>query len=155
MIKRICQRLLEAPSSLTLSTASPTIFKERTRIKSIVSNPEEYVNKVVSVAGWARTLRFTKKITFVALSDGSSPHNMQIVIEHVASNYKELEKMRAGCSLGFKGKIVKSPGSKQSVEMLIKDEPESLIKIYGDCPGDKYPLAKKEHSMEVHVLARL
>ena len=160
MIRRICQRLIthssafakfysiETKDILSPSTKTLSSWKERVRIKNIMNNPEEYINKIIYVAGWARTLRFTKKITFVTLSDGSTPHNIQIVIENDTANYKELEKMRAGCSLGFKGKIVKSPGMNQSIEMLIKNNPESLIKIYGDCPADKYPLAKKEHSLE-------
>ncbi len=124
-------------------------FGGRVRIRHLMENSGEYVDKIVYVAGWARTLRFTKKIAFVELTDGSGPLGIQIVVDKDVSNYAELEKMRAGCSLGFKGKVVKSPGAKQPIEMQIKKDPEHLIKIYGSCPAEEYPLAKKEHTMEV------
>lgn len=135
------------------STIVPaTSFSGRVRIRYLMEHPGEFVDKVVYVAGWARTLRFTKKIAFAELSDGSGPLGLQVVIDRDVPNYAELEKMRAGCSLGFKGTVVKSPGSKQPIEMQVKNIPEHLAKIYGDCPAEQYPLAKKDHTMEVfHV----
>ena len=124
-------------------------FANRSRIRHLMENPTEHIGKIVYVAGWARTLRFTKKIAFVELSDGSGPLGIQVVIDKDVTGYADLEKLRAGCSLGFKGKVVKSPGSKQPIEMQVKKEADHLIKIYGDCPPEQYPLAKKEHTMEV------
>ena len=63
--------------------------------------------------------------------------------------FEELSKMKVGACLGFRGMLVESQGSKQDIEMLIKVNSGCEIKIYGDCPADTYPLAKKAHSNEV------
>eukprot|EP00826_Nyctotherus_ovalis_P022787 TRINITY_DN1759_c0_g2_i9.p1 TRINITY_DN1759_c0_g2~~TRINITY_DN1759_c0_g2_i9.p1 ORF type:complete len:855 (+),score=332.33 TRINITY_DN1759_c0_g2_i9:99-2663(+) len=126
----------------------PKSFGGRTRIRFLMERHEEFVDKVIYVAGWCRTLRFTKNVAFAELSDGSGPQSIQVVVDTTIPNYVEFEKLRAGSSVGFKGKIVKSIGSKQLIEMQVKNEPEHLVKIYGDCPADQYPLAKKEHSNE-------
>lgn len=127
----------------------PISFSGRLRIRYLFEHPTEFVNKVVYVCGWARTLRAQKKITFVTLSDGSGPQTLQIVVDKDLKNYAEVEKMKNGCCFGFKGKIVQSPGAKQSIEMQVRNEPDHLAKIYGDCPAEEYPLAKKEHNVEV------
>lgn len=121
----------------------------RIRIRHLMEHHEEYIDKVIYVAGWGKTLRFTKSVAFVELSDGSGPLSLQVVVNTNVPNYTELEKLRSGCSLGFKGKIIKSIGDKQAIEMQIENNPEHKVKIYGDCPADQYPLAKKEHSYEV------
>jgi lysyl-tRNA synthetase class II len=126
-----------------------TSFSGRVRIRYLFEHSTEFIDKVIYVAGWARTLRFTKKVAFAEMTDGSGPQGLQIVMDKGLSNYAELEKMRAGCSLGFMGKVVKSPGSKQSIEMQVQADPAHYAKIYGDCPADSYPLAKKEHTVEV------
>jgi hypothetical protein len=126
-----------------------TSFSGRTRIKHLMENSNEYVGKEVKVCGWSRTLRFTKKVAFVILSDGSGAHNLQVVITKDVPNYAELEKQRAGSCLGFKGTVVKSPGSKQPIELQIRNDPQHSITIYGTCPAEEYPLAKKDHTVEV------
>jgi len=123
-------------------------FGGRIRIRYLMEHHEEFVDKVVYVAGWTRTLRFTKNVAFAELNDGSGPSSIQVVVDPKVSNFAEFEKLRVGCSLGFRGKIIKSIGSKQLVEMQITDDPEHSIKIFGACPGDQYPLAKKEHTNE-------
>jgi tyrosyl-tRNA synthetase len=128
---------------------APRSFGGRTRINHLMKHYEEYIDKIIYVAGWGKTLRFTKNVAFIELSDGSGPLSLQVVVDTNMPNYAELEKLRSGCSLGFKGKIVKSIGSKQLIEMQVKNMSENYIKIYGDCPADQYPLAKKEHTVEV------
>jgi len=125
-------------------------FGGRIRIRHLMENSAQYYDKIIKVCGWARTLRFTKKIAFVELTDGSGPLGIQIVVDKDVPNYAELEKMRAGCSLAFIGKIVKSPGAKQPIEMQVKKDAEHKIIIFGNCPAEEYPLAKKEHTVEVY-----
>jgi lysyl-tRNA synthetase class II len=124
-------------------------FSGRLRIRHLFEHQADYVNKIVHVCGWARTLRAQKKIAFITLSDGSGPQTLQIVIDKDVENYAAIEKMRVGSCFGLKGKIVQSPGSKQPIEMQIKKDPEHSVTIYGDCPAEEYPLSKKEHTVEV------
>ncbi|MDR3734820.1 MAG: OB-fold nucleic acid binding domain-containing protein [Acidobacteriaceae bacterium] len=126
-----------------------TSFSGRVRIRYLMENPTEHLDKVIYIAGWARTTRFTKKLAFVEMSDGSGPVGLQVVVDKETPGYAELEKMRVGASMGFRGKLVKSPGAKQPVELQVKNLPEHQIRIFGDCPAELYPLAKKEHSVEV------
>jgi hypothetical protein len=135
--------------TVPLLPIAATSFSGRTRIKHLMENSNEYVGKDVKVCGWSRTLRFTKKVAFVVLSDGSGAQNLQVVITKDVPNYAELEKQRAGSCLGFKGTVVKSPGSKQPIELQIRNDPQHSITIYGTCPAEEYPLSKKDHSVEV------
>ena len=113
---------------------------------------QEFVGKTTFIAGWGKTLRFSKKLAFIELSDGSGPQTIQAVVDVDVSNYSEIEKLRSGCSLGLKGTIVESPGSKQLIELQIKNDPTHQVRIYGECPAEKYPLSKKEHTLEVYIL---
>ena len=97
-------------------------------------------------------MRFTKKVAFVVLSDGSGPQNLQVVINTNVPNYAELEKQRAGSCFAFKGTVVKSPGSKQPIELQIRNDPQHYATVYGECPAEEYPLAKKDHTVEVFCL---
>ena len=58
----------------------------------------------VYVRGWVRTHRQSKNISFIALNDGSTVHNLQIVIEHVKFEKKMLKTITTGSSIGIKGK---------------------------------------------------
>jgi aspartyl/asparaginyl-tRNA synthetase len=150
--EEIKERLLPEIPTVPIPQKS---FSGRLRIRYLFEHSAEFVNKVVWVCGWARTLRAQKKIGFVTLSDGSGPQTLQIVIDKDVPNYSEIEKMRAGCCFGFKGKIVQSQGAKQSIEMQVTKDPEHLAKIFGDCPGEEYPLSKKEHNVEVCIMSSL
>ena len=145
----------EEKKALRVMPVIPTIaipsqsFSGRIRLRHLMLNSAEYIDKVIFVTGWARTLRSSKKVAFVELTDGSGPLGLQVVISKDVDNFAELTRMRAGCCLGFKGKVVKSPGAKQSIEMQVNKEADHMAKIYGECPAEEYPLAKKEHTMEV------
>lgn len=132
-----------------------TSFSGRLRIRYLFEHPEEFVNKIAYACGWARTIRAQKKIIFVTLSDGSGPQNLQIVVDRDVPNFGELEKMKVGCCLGFKGLIVQSPGAKQTIEMQVKNDPNHIAKIFGECPAEEYPLSKKEHTVEVKKILNI
>ena len=97
----------------------------------------------VYVRGWVRTHRQSKNISFIALNDGSTVHNLQIVIEHVKFEKNMLKTITTGSSIGIKGKFIRSAGGKQQVEVIAGD-----IEVYGIADPQEYPLQKKEHSLE-------
>ncbi|MEG1932686.1 MAG: amino acid--tRNA ligase-related protein, partial [Pygmaiobacter sp.] len=97
----------------------------------------------VTVAGWAKTVRDSKSIGFIELSDGSSFKNLQVVFEeNKLLNYKEIAKCGVGTSLVIKGVVVLTPGSRQPFEVNA-----TSIAVAGTCPSD-YPLQKKRHTVE-------
>ena len=94
----------------------------------------------VSVSGWVRTIRNSKNVVFIALSDGSSFKNLQVVVE--PSLIEKLD-IATGTSLAIQGKIKKSEGTGQSIELEA-----ARVDLLGMCDPEKYPLQPKKHSME-------
>jgi len=97
----------------------------------------------VLVKGWVRTKRGNKSITFVALNDGSTVKNVQIVFDGSIFTEEMLKGVTTGASIGVYGELVSSLGSGQAVEVSAKN-----LEIYGTADTDSYPLQKKGHSME-------
>ncbi|MDZ4058831.1 MAG: OB-fold nucleic acid binding domain-containing protein, partial [Bacteroidales bacterium] len=91
----------------------------------------------VLIKGWVRTKRGNKNVAFVALNDGSSIKNIQIVFE--ASNFSEddLKGVKTGASIGVYGELVASLGSGQSVEINA-----TSMELYGTADPESYPLQK-------------
>ena len=97
----------------------------------------------VTVCGWAKTVRDSKNIGFIELSDGTCFKNLQIVFEAAKlENYKEVAKAGVGTSMQIVGRVVLTPGAKQPLE--INADSVELLDV---CPSD-YPLQKKRHSVE-------
>jgi asparaginyl-tRNA synthetase len=98
----------------------------------------------VTAKGWVRTKRGNKNISFIALNDGSTINNIQVVCDH-SGNFSEelLKSITTGACLAVTGDLVESQGSGQKVEILAKS-----IEVYGTADPEKYPLQKKGHSME-------
>ncbi len=97
----------------------------------------------VVAKGWVRTKRGNKNIAFIALNDGSTINNIQVVCE-VANFSEELMKsITTGACLAVTGDLVESMGSGQKVEIQAKE-----IVVYGTADSETYPLQKKGHSME-------
>ena len=97
----------------------------------------------VTVCGWAKTVRDSKNIGFLSLSDGSCFKPVQVVFEAAKlANYKEIAKAGVGTSLKVEGTLVHTPGAKQPFEVNA-----SAIAILGAC-GPEYPLQKKRHTVE-------
>ncbi|MBN2863173.1 MAG: asparagine--tRNA ligase, partial [Bacteroidales bacterium] len=114
---------------------------KRTKIKEILSSPG--IGTDVLVKGWVRTKRSNKNILFIALNDGSTIKNIQIVAD--ASDFDEdlLKDITTGASLAVSGNLVESPGQGQNVEIRA-----SSLELYGRSDAETYPLQKKGHSME-------
>ena len=100
--------------------------------------------KEVLAKGWVRTKRGNKNITFIALNDGSTINNIQIVCDMATftpdASFKDIT---TGACIAVTGNLVESIGSGQKVEIQAKS-----IEVYGTADPDKYPLQKKGHSME-------
>lgn len=111
-------------------------------IKQIFRTPEAYLEQEVTVAGWVRNIRASKKFGFIELNDGSFFRNLQIVFEEDLPNFSDLCKLGISTALVVKGILVASPGSGQSFELKAAE-----ITVEGACPAD-YPLQKKRHSFE-------
>lgn len=98
----------------------------------------------VCVRGWVRTHRQSKDISFIALNDGSTVCNLQIVIEHMNFERNVLKSITTGSAIGVRGRFVQSiGGGKQQVEVIAEE-----IKVYGTADPQEYPLQRKEHSLE-------
>ena len=116
---------------------------ERTEIVSLYKNtPAD--GTVVTVCGWAKNIRDSKNIGFIALSDGGCFKTLQVVLEAgKLANYDEVIHTGLYSSLRIKGKLVLTPQAKQPFELNAES-----VEILGDCPADEYPLQKKKMSME-------
>ncbi len=105
-------------------------------------NSENYGNKV-NVKGWVRTKRGSKNVAFIALNDGSTINNIQIVVDVNEQNEDILARIHTGASISVDGELVKSEGKGQNVEVnSIK------IEVLGEANPDEYPLQPKKHSLE-------
>ncbi|MCD6332506.1 MAG: asparagine--tRNA ligase [Bacteroidales bacterium] len=112
-----------------------------TKVKELLT--AEPKGQDVTVKGWVRTRRGSKKIAFIALNDGSIVHNIQIVADPAAFDPDLLKSITTGACIRATGPLVRSAGSGQPVEIQAKE-----IEIYGHADPEKYPLQKKRHSME-------
>ena len=114
---------------------------ERQTIKDILVS-EAYGSELL-VKGWVRTKRGNKNIAFLALNDGSIIHNLQIVVNVADFDENLLKNITTGSCIAVSGKLEKSTGQGQSVEVQAID-----ITLYGTASPETYPLQKKGHSLE-------
>jgi len=97
----------------------------------------------VLAKGWVRTKRGNKEIAFIALNDGSTIKNIQIVVDKNGETEEALAKISTGACIAVKGQLVESVGSGQAVEIHASE-----IIIYGTCDPMRFPLQKKDTSFE-------
>ena len=112
-----------------------------TTISEIFKNPK--INSIIKVSGWVRTRRGSKSVSFIALNDGSTIKNLQIVAETSNFNEELFKKITTGSCLEIEGELKNSEGKEQSLEVLAK----SII-VLGEANSDEYPLQPKKHSLE-------
>ena len=112
----------------------------RTKVKDLL---KEAPGKEVLAKGWVRTKRGNKQIKFIALNDGSTVHNIQVVADTTKFDENLLAKVTTGASLSVTGTLVESVGSGQAVEIQANE-----IEVLGECDPMRYPLQKKDTSME-------
>lgn len=114
------------------------MFNKRIKIKELLLQPAGQQNIVVM--GWVRTFRNNQ---FIALNDGSTNTNLQIVAELGKFEESLLKRITTSAALKVTGNLVASQGKGQTVE-LVADQ----IEILGDSDAEKYPLQPKKHSLE-------
>lgn len=114
------------------------MFNKRTKIKALLQTGEE--GQQVVVMGWVRTFRNNQ---FIALNDGSTNQNLQVVAALGSFEEALLKRITTGASLRVEGMVVASPGKGQAWELKA-----SVIEILGDSDAEKYPLQPKKHSLE-------
>lgn len=113
---------------------------KRTKVVDVLKSTD--FGKEVVVKGWVRTHRSSKAVDFIALNDGSTIKNIQIVVDPSKINADTLKSITTGACLCVTGTLVESQGKGQSVEIQCKD-----IDVYGLC-GSDYPMQKKGQSFE-------
>ena len=112
----------------------------RTKVKDLLMSEP---GKDVLAKGWVRTKRGNKNVAFIALNDGSTINNIQIVVDKTAFAEDILGRITTGACIGVTGALVASVGSGQAVEIQAKE-----IEIYGECDPMRFPLQKKDTSFE-------
>lgn len=96
------------------------------------------------VAGWVRTHRQSKRVSFIELSDGTCHGSLQLVIDPTLTGYAEqAARITTGASLRVQGRLVESPGKGQRFEMQVDG-----IELLGEANPESFPLQKKNHSLE-------
>ncbi|MBK9318557.1 MAG: asparagine--tRNA ligase [Bacteroidetes bacterium] len=101
------------------------------------------IGKNAIAKGWVRTKRGNKNVAFIALNDGSTIHNLQLVIDPNAFSEELLKSISTGACIRAKGAVVESKGSGQATEMQVEE-----LLVYGEADPETYPLQKKGHTLE-------
>ena len=113
---------------------------KRTKVKELLKSTP---GQDVIAKGWVRTRRGNKNVSFIALNDGSTINNIQIVVDMASFDEEKLKKITTGACLCVKGRLTESLGSGQAVEIQAQE-----ITIYGEADPASYPLQKKGHTLE-------
>lgn len=116
------------------------MYKSRIKIADLLKS-EDY-DKIVNVKGWVRTSRGSKSVNFIALNDGSTIKNIQVVADVADFDEELLKQITTGACLSVDGKLVKSIGGGQNVEVQA-----TKIEVLGTC-GEDFPMQKKGQSFE-------
>ncbi len=114
------------------------MFNKRVKIKELLSQVP--IDKEVTVMGWVRTFRNNQ---FIALNDGSTNTNLQVVVELGKYDDEFLKRITTSASLKVTGKVIASLGKGQKFELKATN-----VEILGDSDAEKYPLQPKKHSLE-------
>lgn len=114
------------------------MFNKRTKIRQLLANGA--AGQELTVMGWVRTVRNNQ---FIALNDGSTNNNLQVVATLGQFDETLLKRLTTGASIKVTGRVVASVGKGQSLELKA-----AAIEILGDSDAEKYPLQPKKHSLE-------
>lgn len=114
---------------------------ERVKVVDVLNSKD--FSTEISVMGWVRTKRTSKNVAFVALNDGSTINNLQVVFDVEKFSEKELSLITTGSAIHVKGIVTESKGSGQACELLITE-----CELFGEADPEKYPLQPKKHSLE-------
>ena len=113
---------------------------KRTKVVDVLQRTD--FGAVVNVKGWVRTHRSSKSVDFIALNDGSTIKNVQVVVDPSKFDESMLKQITTGSCINVNGELVESQGAGQTVELQCRE-----IEIYGLCASD-YPMQKKGQGFE-------
>ncbi|MDB5115803.1 MAG: asnS [Mucilaginibacter sp.] len=113
-------------------------MSQRIKIKALLESTQTDID--VTVKGWVRTFRNNQ---FIALNDGSTNNNIQIVVDFENTDPALLKRLTTGAAISVFGRLIASLGKGQTVEVKA-----TTIEILGDSDPEKYPLQPKKHSLE-------
>jgi asparaginyl-tRNA synthetase len=112
------------------------------RIKDILSSAQP--GDTLTIQGWVRTKRASKKFTFIEVNDGSAMSSLQVIASETVPDYAaSMERISTGAAVAISGTLAESPGKGQRVELQA-----SHIEVFGESDAETYPLQKKRHSFE-------
>lgn len=136
----LCVKLFKRFNPLTVTQA--IIYKMKNlRIVDILKTGQ--VGATITVKGWVRTRRGSKNVNFIALNDGSTINNLQIVADVETFGEEIFKSINTGAAIAVTGIIVASGGSGQSIELQALS-----LEIIGISDPEKYPIQPKRHSLE-------
>ena len=113
---------------------------KRTKVVDLLKSKD--FGSMVNVRGWVRTHRSSKAVDFIALNDGSTIKNVQVVVDPTLFDDELLKQITTGSCITVNGELVESQGAGQSVEIQCRE-----LAVYGTC-GSDYPMQKKGQSFE-------
>ena len=114
---------------------------QRTKVKDLLQGAD--VDKEVLLKGWVRTKRGNKFVNFIAVNDGSTINNLQVVADAEKFSEEKLKDVTTGAAIAVTGTLVASQGKGQAFEIQA-----SSIEVLGKADPETYPLQKKAHSLE-------
>ena len=113
---------------------------KRTKVVDALKNTD--FGKEINVKGWVRTHRSSKAVDFIALNDGSTIKNIQVVVDPAKFDAQMLKNITTGACISAVGTLVESQGAGQTVEIQCEQ-----LEVYGLC-GSDYPMQKKGQTFE-------
>ncbi|MBQ7697530.1 MAG: asparagine--tRNA ligase [Paludibacteraceae bacterium] len=114
---------------------------QRTDIRTALQS--KVFDSLINVRGWVRSRRGNKQVSFIALNDGSTIKNIQIVVDLTKFSEEQLKPVTTGSCISATGMLVPSQGAGQDVEIQL-----TVLEVYGTADPNQYPLQKKGLSME-------
>ena len=114
---------------------------KRIRITDLFT--QKPIGEKVNVKGWVRTKRGNKQVAFIALNDGTTIKNIQIVVDLATADEEQMKLVTTGACLSVVGELVASQGGGQEIEIQCSE-----FEVYGTADPQTYPLQKKGHTME-------
>lgn len=111
---------------------------QRTKIADLLRT--EPTGTTVLVKGWVRAFRNNQ---FIALNDGSTANNLQVVVDFENTDPELIQRIKFGAAIGARGELVESQGKGQRIELKVDH-----LEIYGDCNPEEYPLQPKKQTLE-------
>ncbi|MDR1459920.1 MAG: asparagine--tRNA ligase [Bacteroidales bacterium] len=118
-------------------------MKETRIVKILKQTTEVGTGTIINVKGWVKTKRGNNNVVFIAVNDGSTVFNIQVVVDVAKFDENTIKQITTGASISVTGKLVESTGKGQSVEILADE-----IEMLGLADPETFPLQKKGHSME-------